>query len=113
MKKKYYVCSPYRNEDKMKMAANQLRAQGLCEEIEELVPNCKCYAPHAFLPHLLDDTVEKEREIALEFGLKILDLCDVLVVCGDIVSSGMAKEIAYARKHGKKVLKYKEGELHE
>ena len=60
-------------------------------------------APHSFLPEYLDDHIPQERQVALEFGLSILKICKALVVCGDIISSGMAGEIRKARALGIKV----------
>ena len=112
MKDMYYICSPYKNADKLKMLANQYRAKGLCEEIEELVPGCKAVAPHAWLPYLLDDTVPEQREIAIKFGIDLLSICQYLVVCGDEITEGMRNEITFARQHGIQILHYKGGELY-
>lgn len=60
-------------------------------------------APHSFLPEYLDDHIPQERQVALDFGLSILKICKALVVCGDIISSGMAGEIRKARTLGIKV----------
>ena len=116
MKDMYYICSPYKDADKFKMVCNQYRAKGLCEEIEELVPDCKAVAPHAWLPNLLDDTIPEQREIAIKFGLDLLSLCQYLVICGDEkikVTEGMRNEISFARKNGIKILHYKGGQLYE
>lgn len=113
MKEMYYICSPYKNENKIKMACNQLRAKHLCEEIEELIPGCKAVAPHAWLPFLLDDTIPEQREVAIKFGIDLLTLCKCLVICGDKVTEGMRNEIAFARKNNIKILHYKGGQLYE
>ena len=57
-------------------------------------------APHSFLPNYLDDHIPQERQIALEFGLSILKICKAMVVCGDVISSGMAGEIRRAMALG-------------
>jgi hypothetical protein len=113
MKDMYYICSPYKDADKFKMVCNQYRAKGLCEEIEELVPDCKAVAPHAWLPYLLDDTVPEQREVAIKFGIDLLSLCQYLVICGDVVTEGMRNEIAFARKNNIKIIKYKGGKLYD
>jgi hypothetical protein len=53
-------------------------------------------APHAYLPVLLSDNYEDERDLALRFGARFLKSCDKLFVCGDRLSSGMYGEITEA-----------------
>lgn len=60
-------------------------------------------APHSFLPEYLDDHIPQERQVALDFGLAVLKICKALVICGDIISSGMVGEIRKARELGIKV----------
>lgn len=60
-------------------------------------------APHSFLPDYLDDHIPEERQVALEFGLAVLKLCNALVVCGDVISTGMVGEIRKAATLGIKV----------
>ena len=68
----------------------------------------KAVAPHIYLPEMLDDNVPEERELALEFGLKLLKLCDKLIICGDVISNGMRNEIAFARKNNIPVMNLRE-----
>ena len=63
-------------------------------------------APHAYLPVFPDDKNPMERELALKFGLKLLDFCDILLVCGSAVSNGMRAEIVQALSMGKPVYCY-------
>lgn len=63
----------------------------------------RTYAPHAYLPELLDDKNKKERDIALSFGLDLLKLCQIVIICGEKISEGMQREIALAFQIGKKV----------
>jgi len=55
-------------------------------------------APHAYLPILLSDRDENERALALSLGLRFLENCDKLLVCGDRLSYGMYGEIEKAVK---------------
>ena len=55
-------------------------------------------APHAYLPILLNDNFEDERELALDFGTRLLLDCDLMLVCGDRLSEGMYGEIVAAVK---------------
>ena len=64
---------------------------------------CRTYASHAYLPLMLDDTIPEERKLALSIGKQLLDFCDVLIICGGRISSGMEGEIRYAHDTGKEV----------
>ena len=61
--------------------------------------DCRAVAPHAYLPEILDDKDEQERELALSFGLACLDTCDRLVICGRRITKGMLGEIQFAAAH--------------
>lgn len=52
------------------------------------------------------DEIPEEREAALQIGMILLTLCDVLVVCGPYISAGMAGEIKAAFEKGKEVYWY-------
>ena len=58
--------------------------------------NVSARAPHAYLPALLCEQIPSERALALEFGMKLLENCEVLFVCGDRISNGMKGEIGKA-----------------
>ena len=60
--------------------------------------SCRAIAPHAYLPELLDDQSQRERSLGLAIGQVLLSWCDGLIVCGDVISSGMKKEIEAAEK---------------
>ena len=53
-------------------------------------------APHAYLPSVLCDSIPAERALALDFGLKLLERCDILLVCGRRITAGMRGEIRRA-----------------
>jgi hypothetical protein len=55
-------------------------------------------APHAYLPILLNDNDSEERALALNFGLRFLENCSKLFVCGDRLSDGMCGEIKEAAR---------------
>ena len=55
---------------------------------------------------MLDDEIPEERGAALQIGMILLTLCDVLVVCGPYISDGMAGEIKAAFEKGKEVYWY-------
>ncbi len=94
-----YVCSPLSAEKEEGIKANMAKAKEYANTISE---QCKCraIAPHSFLPEYLDDRIPAEREIGLRFGLDIIKACKKVYVCGNRISSGMQKEIEYAKSLG-------------
>ena len=94
-----YICSPLSAPTKAMMKRNMSKA-GIYAKQVALYWGCRAIAPHSFLPDYLDDTIPQEREIALEFGLSILKICKALVICGDVISSGMQGEIRRAKELG-------------
>ena len=55
-------------------------------------------AVHLLYPQILDDNNHSERELGLQLGLQLMERCDELWVCGDKISSGMARGIAEANR---------------
>ena len=75
------------------------KTKGYCEYVVKTcgeIPIC----PHIYFTQFLDDTNNVEREFGLKAGLLLLSECDELYYFGDIVSRGMAQEIAYAKAQG-------------
>ncbi|MFR2825137.1 MAG: hypothetical protein ACLTCQ_11790 [Enterocloster bolteae] len=70
--------------------------------------SCRAIAPHAYLPELLDDQSQRERSLGLAIGQVLLSWCDGLIVCGDVISSGMKKEIEAAEKKQIPIYFYRE-----
>ena len=87
-----FICSPYAGDT----IRNIQNAQQYCRKAvdEGYTP----IAPHLFFPQFMDDGVPEERELALQMGLSLLDLCDEMWVFGE-PSTGMKKELAYAVAH--------------
>ncbi len=94
-----YVCSPLSAPSRADMLVNAAKACTYSKWAEEEFGG-RAVAPHAYLPYLLDDRIPAERALALEFDLKLLAMCDQLVVYGPCISSGMKAEIEYATKLG-------------
>ena len=65
-------------------------------------------AAHVYFTQFLDDAVPAERESGLRMGLELLKLCDEVYVYGDVISEGMAAEIALAEEMGLPIF-YMEG----
>jgi hypothetical protein len=109
-KKKAYICSPLLADTPAGIRENMKKANQYAKEISELL-RCKATAVHGILPELLDDNDPAERTLALDFGKKYLATCDMLVVCGNRISSGMAGEIKAALKLGIPIYAYANGSI--
>ena len=92
--KKIYVCSPYRGN----IEENIEYARKICRRIclNGDVP----IATHLYFTQFLCDEIDAERELGIDFALKMLHECDEVWVCGKKISEGMKKEINEAVKHG-------------
>ena len=83
-----YIASPYAGD----IEKNVVFAQRAC-----LYAIHQGYIPiavHLLYPQMLDDGDPAERELGLQLGQQLLRRCDELWVCGDRISSGMAREIS-------------------
>ena len=58
------------------------------------------FAPHLLYPQMLNDNDPAERQLGLEVGNQMLELCDALWLCGDRVSPGMEGERKLAEELG-------------
>ena len=103
--KKAYICSPLSAPQKEQREQNRQRAQFYLMQMR-LLFHCRTIASHVHLPLILDDTIPEEREAALQIGQILLSLCDVLIICGKHVSSGMEAEIKAAFANGMEVYWY-------
>ncbi len=88
-----YIASPFSGDAER----NTKRARGYCRFAVSrgYIP----LAPHLHYPQFLDDDDSEEREMGLFFAIVLLGKCDELWVFGNI-SSGMAKEVAKAKRRG-------------
>lgn len=87
-----YICSPFRGDT----ARNTANAISYCRFA--LTRGKFPIAPHCYLPLFMDDNKPAERELALAFGLRLLQGCRELWVFGDIISEGMGYEIEAAKR---------------
>lgn len=100
-----YVASPLGDIDTAKVYHNMYKAREYMS-ILSMLDGIKAIAPHAFLPHILDDHDKKQRSLGLEFGQKFLALCDMLVLIVSGVkttwslTTGMLAEMETAEKLG-------------
>lgn len=89
-----YICSPYvGNTEENTAFARQACGYAIRQGAVPL-------APHLLYPQILNDSVLEERETGIRFGLEILERCEELWICGDRMSAGMKREVAYAKAKG-------------
>ena len=100
--KKAYICSPLSAKTREERMFNMGLAKAYLDTISQVF-HCRTFASHAYLPLMLDDTIPEERKLALSIGKQLLDFCDVLIICGGRISSGMKGEIRHAYDTGKEV----------
>ena len=94
-----YICSPLSADTAEGVRLNMLKTREQMEVVSEIY-NCRAIAPHAILPEYLDDHNPEERALGLKFGLDLLKLCKLMVVCGDVISDGMRRELEVAKELG-------------
>jgi len=96
-RKTAYVCSPCRASTRSGIIRNMQAARTYCRIASDKL-GVMAKAPHAWMPEILDDNIPEQREIAIDIGVQILLISDVLLVCGDRITSGMKNEIRVAAK---------------
>jgi len=94
--KKIFICSPFRGniKENRKKAKEYSREVALAGHIP--------ITPHIYFTEFLNDDNPEERELGMELGRKLLDICDEMWIYGE-PTEGMLKEIKRFKK--KKVRK--------
>ena len=106
MRKKVFICSPFRGDMEGNARKAAAYSRMACEE--GYLP----IAPHLLFPQFLNEGIEEERQLGIAMGMELLNTCDEVWVFGE-ATEGMAAEIAHATAQGKKVIfKETEGMLH-
>ena len=99
-----YICSPYSGD----VGRNIEKA---CRYSRFAVDEgCVPVTPHLYMPLFISE--ELERELAISLDLRLMDVCSELWVCGDVISEGMRREMAYAAGIGITVRHVKEEEIY-
>ena len=93
-----YVCSPLRGADRRETHRNMLAARFYMYFIW-LQMKQFARAPHAYLPLIFCDSNPRERGIALDSGMNLLQESATLFVCGNRLSQGMWHEIKCAARN--------------
>lgn len=94
-RRRAYICSPLSAENDSDFLANMHTARAYMLYAYEKM-NLSAKAPHAFLPMMLCDRFPLERDLAIEFGLSLVEYSTLILICGNRLSSGMKGEIAHA-----------------
>ena len=102
---KAYVCSPLSADNREQLHAN-IRTARAYMFLANRDLGYAARAPHAYLPLLLNDSVPVERALAIDFGLRLLEQSEILLVCGSRISCGMEGEIRHAAKLKMKILAF-------
>lgn len=92
-----YVCSPYAG-DVENNVANAKRYSRFAIE-NRAIP----VTPHLLYPQFMNDEDESEREMAMHFNYVLLGKCSEVWIFGGVISRGMAREIALAKKRRMKL----------
>lgn len=89
--KRIFVCSPYKGD----IEKNVEFAKDCCRFVTE--SGHYPFAPHLFCTQYLDDNNEAERDLGINCGMAFLEVCDELWYFGNNITSGMEKEIGWAK----------------
>ncbi|WP_077316386.1 DUF7768 domain-containing protein [Listeria monocytogenes] len=87
-----YICSPFSGD----IENNNKRTRAFCRFALDKgnIP----LAPHLLFPQFMDDSNEKERELAIFMDIILMGKCQEVWVLGDVISRGMSIEIEKAKK---------------
>lgn len=107
VKKRAYICSPLGAKDAESFIRNMHAARAYMYYAMTKM-RVTARAPHSYLPLLLCDRIPAERALALDFGIKLLENCDILLVCGTRISDGMLGEINRAVSLGMDIVVFDE-----
>lgn len=88
-----YIASPYAGD----IEGNIWFAKAVCRLAME--HGDTPVAAHLLYPQILDDSIPEQRELGIRMGLKLLEACSELWLCGGRISSGMQEELKAAWKH--------------
>ena len=87
-----YICSPFSGD----IDNNNKRTRVFCRFALDKgnIP----LAPHLLFPQFMDDSNEKERDLAIFMDIILMGKCQEVWVLGDVISRGMSIEIEKAKK---------------
>lgn len=89
-----YIASPYAGD----VEQNTAFAKAACRYAME--QGATPVAVHLLYPQMLDDGIPAEREAGIRMGMRVLEACDELWLCGTRISQGMQAELEAAGQLG-------------
>ncbi len=110
-KKKAYICFSLDAKTPEEFEENIRMAKQYATEVSNML-DCWAVAIQSFLSELLEDNNPERRKLAMDFKIRTLATCDMLVVCGIRITADMAMEMEAASDLGIPVLRYAEGKLY-
>lgn len=100
-----YIASPYAGD----IDENVEFAKEACRFA--IRKKCTPIAVHLLYPQFLDDSDPVQRKAGMHMGLRVLEACDELWLCGDRLSKGMDVELSAAECMGIPVHRFSETEI--
>lgn len=107
-RRKAYVCSPLSADRDEDFVQNMRTARAYMYYALKKM-NLNARAPHAYLPMLVCDWIPAERALGIQFGLRLLENCELMLICGNRISNGMRGEIEHAVRLGIPMVAFDEG----
>ena len=108
MRKKAYICAPYRGKNKKEVEENVRKAArySILAYDEGWLP----VVVHPIIKEVwgLDTTGELVDQIITNFNMNLLKSCDALIICGLKVSKGMKYEIDWCKANKKSIIYHKD-----
>ena len=89
-----YIASPYAGD----VETNVQFAKAACRYA--IGQGATPVAPHLLYPQILSDDIPEEREAGLRMGLRVLEACDEIWLCGGRTTQGMGMELSAAEMLG-------------
>lgn len=113
----FYIASPLSAATEAEMELNMKRARkyqaAALDAMERDFPDEQVftYAPHAYLPEIINDAEPAARRMVLQYGLEVLRHCSGLIICGPVISAGMQAEIDFAKEHNIPLYRFMDGKI--
>ena len=85
-----YIASPYAGD----VETNVRFAKAACRYA--IGQGAMPVAAHLLYPQIISDDIPEEREAGLRMGLRVLEACDEIWLCGGRITQGMRVELATA-----------------
>ena len=97
MNKFIYVCSPYAWNTNYNMENARKYSRFII--LSGYIP----ITPHIYFTQFLSDDIPKERDLGIQVGSYLMDICSEIWVFGNYISRGMKSEIKRAKEMGYKI----------